>query len=129
MVRGNVTASLDSKLTSNLNVRRMLADLYRALRPIFSSMQDEPNDTVMWRDAYRKVKPILDRRKANRAIQDFRIYFDQNAKSIETATLNTPETVAAGRFIGQLALIPTPGARAIDITVVVTSSLISFSES
>lgn len=129
IAKGNRTATYNQgTLLKFYNVRRMLLELRIRTRPIYAGTIDEPNDPELWRDTFDKLHPVLQDFQDSRALFDFRIDTDQDARTLDEATLNTPAVVAAGNFRSQLRVQPVPGVEIVDVEIRVDELGVSYEE-
>lgn len=127
-ISGNFTAQLDNSTLSFLNVRRMLLYLKAILAPIYDSYIEEPNDPTSWLSMYNEVKPVLQKLKTQRGIQDYSYQGDQFVTNIDQAVINDPTDVENGKYLANLFVIATVSLQQIQVNIILTDSGVSFEE-
>jgi hypothetical protein len=89
----------------------------------------EPNDVTSWRAFYLAVDPKFREWKAQRWFYDYKIVCDQNAKTLDEAKLNTPESVQRGEFKVKMFFKPVAGIKWILLDFVITRLDAEYDES
>ena len=122
--------SLYSDQTSLLN-RENVADLLvyitRGLDPLVKAVAFDPNDPVMWREMYRRVRPFISTLESNRAIvpgEDKNWFWqgDQFIAKREDGEFNNLADLDAGKYRARFVFIPIGATEYIGIEVVPTDS-------
>lgn len=129
VANGNRTGSSD--LTSLLqwaNVRRYLLSLRLEISPTLRSAIYEPHDPVLWRSVYKDLVAILETHKNNRAIFEYSVECDQNARNLSDAVLNTTDMISAGILVVEIRVKPIPGVDSITVKVEVSRLSATFTE-
>lgn len=111
-----------------MNVRRNL--IFTELKVVEAVRSEvfEPNDPIMWRAIFRKVNPIMQDLQNQRAYYDYRVECDQNASSIDDATINNAVDIDNGIFRCRVFVKPTKAAREIRIDFTITRTDVEFQE-
>lgn len=126
---GNRTLLVDpTSALKFLHVRRMLLALQKELTPILRQALNEPNDTILWREQYRRLNDVLLRYKRDGALTAYRLDCDQDARSVDEAKLNTADVRNANLFLVDLRLQPTLGVEGVEINVAVDEQGVTYTE-
>ena len=128
VVWGAQTLQRQASLLRELNVRRMLIVVEKSVAAYARSYIHQPNDPIEWRRFYRGLEPKFREWKAARWFYDYLIFCDQNAKTIDEAKLNTPESIQRGEFKCEIFLKPTVGIKLIKIDAAITRLDANFAE-
>ena len=129
VVWGAQTLQRIASLLRELNVRRMMIVVEKAVAAYARSYLFEKNDPVTWRQFYRGLEPKFREWQALRWFYDFRIECDQDAESLDKAKLNTPESVQRGEFKCKIFVKPVVGIKWVMIDAVITRLDADFAES
>jgi hypothetical protein len=114
------TLQREASLLRELNVRRMTIVMKKACTAYARVYIHQPNDPVEWRLFWLGIEPKFREWKAKRWIYDYRIECDQNAKSLDDAKINVPESVQRGEFIVKAFYKPMVGMKWILIQGIIT---------
>ncbi len=128
VVWGAQTLQRQASLLRELNVRRMLIAVEKAVASYARAYIHQPDDPQTWREFYRGIEPKFRDWTASRFFYDYRIYCDQDAESLEDAKLNTPESVQRGEFKCQILVKPVVGIKWISIDCAITRLDADFDE-
>lgn len=136
MAAGNRTcqSGVSSSQLQYLNVRRGLIAIYRAIEPVLLEFKDEPLGPDLWKRAGDKLDVILAGFAAKGAFYagpsdpGYRINCDQNARNIQSATINSQSDIDNGIFRIQIRVKPVGATDFVSVTVVVDSASISYNE-
>jgi hypothetical protein len=129
---GNSTLYADkSSLLAKAEVAELLVYLYRQLMAIVPKQTFNPNDPITWKTIYRNVKKLMDPLGSQRAVQGgegkgWEYQGDQNVSNVSQAVINTPDSIASGKYIFKLFIAPVVALKYIQIDVVVTNSSVDF---
>jgi len=109
-------------LLKNANIVELIVHMNRVIKGLVELSQFEPNDPVMFREMFNRVRPFLDSLVAGRAISQFRYVGDQNVDRIQDVEFNTVAGIEAGIYKVQIAFSPTPANQFIVITLSITNA-------
>lgn len=126
---GAQTLQRSASLLREVNVRRMSIVIKKAVTKFAWNYIHEPNDPASWRAFFLAIDPKFREWKANRWFYDYKIVCDQNAKSLDDAKLNTPESVQRGEFKVKMFFKPVVGIKWIMLDFVITRLDASYEES
>lgn len=129
VVWGAQTLQRQASLLREVNVRRMLIVVKKTLAAYARAFIHQPNDPRTWREFYRGLDPKFREWKAARWFYDYRIFCDQDAKSLDDAKLNVPESVQRGEFKCEVFIKPVVGIKWILLDAVITRLDADFNES
>lgn len=125
---GNETLILDpGSLLRNSNIADGIMYMIRTLRPLVRVQMFDPNDVVMWKAMYRKVKPSLDSFETDRIIVpgEYKNWFwqgDQDVDKREDAIFNPQSELDAGKYMVRFVFIPINATKFIGIQMAPTDS-------
>jgi phage tail sheath protein FI len=114
------TLQREASLLREMNVRRMTIVMKKACTAYARAYIHQPNDPIEWRLFWLGLEPKFREWKAKRWIYDYRIECDQNAKSLEDAKINLPESVQRGEFHVKVFYKPMVGMKWILIQGIIT---------
>ena len=117
---GAQTLQRSASLLREVNVRRMTLVIKKAITTFAWNYIHEPNDPTSWRAFFLAIDPKFREWKTNRWFYDYKIVCDQNAKSLDDAKLNTPESVQRGEFKVKMFYKPVVGIKWILLDFVIT---------
>lgn len=129
VVWGAQTLQRSSTLLREVNVRRMTLVIKKTITKFAWNYIHEPNDPTTWRAFYLAVDPKFREWKSQRFFYDYKIVCDQNAKSLDEAKLNIPESVQRGEFKCKMFYKPIPGIKWILLDFVITRLDATYDES
>ena len=126
---GAQTLQRQASLLRELNVRRLMIVVEKAVAAYARAYLFEKNDPTTWRQFYRGIEPKFREWKAQRWFYDYYIFCDQDAESLDKAKLNTAESVQRGEFKCQIFVKPVVGIKWVMIDAVITRLDADFAES
>jgi hypothetical protein len=129
VVWGAQTLQRVASLLREVNVRRMLIVIKKSLAAYARVYVHQPNDPRTWREFYRGIEPKFREWKSQRWFYDYRIFCDQEAKSLDDAKLNIPESVQRGEFKCLTFIKPVVGIKWVLLDAVITRLDANFDES
>ena len=129
LVWGAQTLQREASLLRELNVRRMTIVMKKACTAYARVFIHEPNDPITWRLFWLGLEPKFREWKSKRWLYDYRIECDQNAKSLDDAKINVPESVQRGEFICKIFYKPVVGIKWILLYGVITRLDAKYDES
>ena len=128
VIWGAQTLQRQASLLRELNVRRMMIVIEKSVAAYARAYVFEKNEPSTWRRFYRGLEPKFREWKSKRWFYDYYIFCDQNAKSLDDAQLNTPESVQRKEFKCQIFVKPVVGIEYIMIDAVITRLDADFAE-
>jgi phage tail sheath protein FI len=126
---GAQTLQRQASLLREVNVRRMTLVIKRSITKFAWNFIHEPNDVTSWRAFYLAIDPKFREWKSQRFFYDYRIVCDQNARTLDDAKLNTPESVQRGEFKVKMFYKPIVGIKWILLDFVITRLDATYDES
>jgi len=129
VVWGAQTLQRVPSLLREVNVRRMLIVIKKVTAAYARVYIHQPNDPRTWREFYRGLEPRFREWKSQRWFYDYRIFCDQDAKGLDDAKLNIPESVQRGEFKCLMFVKPVVGIKWIMLDAVITRLDANFEES
>ncbi len=120
-IYGNRTLQRRATALNSLHVRRMLLYAEKICATAVQVLQFNPNDEVTWRDFTRLCSDQLDRIKAGRGLEDFKVICD--------ASTNPPALRQNKTMRGKLLLKPIEAAEIILLDFAIFASGATFDES
>ena len=129
VVWGAVTLQREASLLREVNVRRMMIVIKKAVAAYARAFIHQPNDPRTWHEFYQGLEPKFAEWKSQRWFYDYRIFCDQNANTIDEAKLNTPESIQRGEFRCQIFVKPVVGIKWVVTDAVITRLDVEFNES
>jgi len=116
-----------TSLLSRENVADLIVYITRGLAPLIKAVMFDPNDPIMWKEMYRRVRPFIQTLESNRAIvagedQNWFWQGDQFVASRQDAEFNNLADLDAGRYKARFVFIPIAAAEFIGIEVTPTDS-------
>lgn len=129
VIWGAQTLQRQASLLRELNVRRMLIVIKKAVGAYARAFIHQPNNPETWHEFYRGLDPKFKEWKAQNWFYDYRIFCDQNANTLEEAKLNIPESVQRGEFKCNIYIKPVVGIKWVLVNAVVTRLDANFDES
>lgn len=129
VVWGAQTLQRSSSLLREVNVRRMTLVIKKAITKFAWNYIHEPNDPASWRQFYLAIDPKFREWKSQRFFYDYKIMCDQNAKSLDDAKLNIPESVQRGEFRVKMFYKPVVGIKWILLDFAITRLDATYDES
>jgi hypothetical protein len=129
VIWGAQTLQREASLLRELNVRRMTIVMKKACTAYARAFIHEPNDPASWRLFWLGLEPKFREWKSKRWLYDYRIECDQNAKTLDDAKINVPESVQRGEFIVNIFYKPMVGIKWILMRGVITRLDAKYDES
>jgi hypothetical protein len=116
-----------NSLLSKENVADLIVWLVRGIKPLVRVKMFAPNDPLMWKEVYRRVRPFIVNLEQNRAIVpgEGKNWFwqgDQDFDRREDAVFNEQADLDAGRYKARFVFIPIAATEYIGIEFVPTDS-------
>ena len=116
-----------TSLLNRENVADLLVYIQRGLAPLVKAVSFDPNDPIMWKEMYRRVRPFINVLESNRAIvpgEDKNWFWqgDQFATDRQSAEFNDLADLDAGKYRARFVFIPIAATEFIGIEVVPTDS-------
>jgi phage tail sheath protein FI len=115
-------------LTQWTNVRRLMIFTEVRIARLIQKYMYEPNNPVLWRKIYNKIKPFMDRMVGLGAFFEYRYDGDQDASGLSDAKVNSPDDITNGVFRCRLYVKPVPPARELKVEFIITKLSASFTE-
>lgn len=122
------TAQTEENALSFWNVRRMVNELKKTLKPMLKKYIEEPNDIATWYLLYLEVKPTLEERVSKRAIFNYSWNGDQFATSLSNLTVNNETAVRQGKYKVILRVKEIVSMQEIDVVITLDKSGVSFED-
>lgn len=122
------TLQRQASLLRNVNVRRMMIVVEKAVAAYARAYLHEPNTPDTWRAFWRGLDPKFREWKAQDWFYDYRISCDQDAKTIDDAKINTTESIQRGEFHCKIFVKPVVGIRWIVADAIITRLDADFAE-
>lgn len=125
---GNKSLKQDvTSLLNKENVSDLVVYMVRRFKPLVRATMFDPNDPVMWREIYRRVRPFIQELESNRAIRpgENKFWFwqgDQDADTIDDAVFNNSADLDAGKYKARFVFVPKVATEFIGIELVPTDS-------
>lgn len=116
-----------NSLLSKSNVADLIVWIVRGLKPLVRIKMFNPNDPIMWKEIYRRVRPFIVNLERNRGIRpgENKMWFwqgDQDVDLAENAQFNTQDDLNAGKYKARFVFVPIPATEYIGIEIVPTDS-------
>ena len=116
-----------TSLLNRENVADLLVYIQRELSPLVKAVSFDPNDPIMWKEMYRRVRPFISFLESNRAIvagEDKNWFWqgDQFISNRQDAEFNDLADLDAGKYRARFVFIPIAATEFIGIEVVPTDS-------
>ena len=116
-----------TSLLNRENVADLLVYIQRGLAPLVKAVSFDPNDPIMWKEMYRRVRPFLNFLESNRAIvpgEDANWFWqgDQFVSNRQDTEFNDLADLDAGKYRARFVFIPIAATEFIGIEVVPTDS-------
>jgi len=104
-------------------------DLYirKGLKPTLETYLGDPCDLELADQVYLSAKPFLDQIKNNRGFFDYAWLGDQDAESLESMQINTPEDMALGKYKVLLKIKPIAPLKEFTVEIYLTPAGVQFS--
>ena len=129
VVWGAQTLQKQASLLREVNVRRMMIIIKKAVAAYARAFIHQPNDPRTWHEFYQGLEPKFAEWKSQRWFYDYRIFCDQDANTIDEAKLNTKESIQRGEFRCQIFVKPVVGIKWVVVDAVITRLDVEFNES
>ncbi len=119
---GNETLQIADTLLKSANIAELIVHMNRNIKALAQVSQFDPNDPVMFREMFRRIRPFLDTLVVGRAISQYRYTGDQNVDRVQDVEFNTVEDIAAGIYKVQIEFSPITANKFIVMTLSITDS-------
>jgi uncharacterized protein len=108
---GNSTLALGTTLLRHANIAELILEAVRITNRINEKELFEPNSVQTWKRIYRGVAKEMQAIQDGEGLYQFVYEGDQNADTVNDATVNTPESISNGEYQYNLYLYPTPALK------------------
>lgn len=116
-----------SSFLSRENVSDLVIYILRGLKPLVRAVQFDPNDPIMWKEMYRRVKPFINDLESSRAItpgenENWFWLGDQDVDRREDAQFNAQADLDVGKYRARFVFVPIAATEYIGIDIIPTDS-------
>ncbi len=101
-----LTKTYAGTLLEGFNVAELIVQIYREIKPLIDFELFDPNDPITWKNIYRKVRELMNVVQEKRGVYGWVYQGDQDVDDITQIVINTPNDVAAGRYVFHLYFKP-----------------------
>jgi len=122
---GNETLQIADTLLKAANIVELIVHMNRNIKALAEVSQFDPNDPVMFREMFRRIRPFLDALIVGRAISQYRYTGDQNVDRIQDVEFNTVDDIDAGIYKVQIEFSPIRANKFIVMTLSITNSSVN----
>jgi len=118
---GNFSGQIENDLEKFASTVFLIIYLKKALRPVFESYLEEPNDPQTWKAMYNHVKPFLDSLAGpeKRALWKYEYIDDHDANSLSDLQVNTATDVQNGKYKINLKIWPIASLQELTINIMI----------
>jgi len=118
---GNGTLSVGTSLLRHANIAELILEATRITNRINEGELFDPNSVQTWKRIYRSVVKEMQDIQDGEGLYKYIYEGDQNADTVEEATVNTQDSIANGEYDYNLYLFPTPALKYIRCRMNVTA--------
>jgi len=119
---GDRSLQTSVSLLQDANVSDLLIHIKNGIRPISKAELFNPNDVLTWKTIYRKVRDFMQIIQDGGGITTFDYQGDQDVDVRSEAIINTPTTIAQGKYLFDLFFEPITSINEITGTLTLESA-------